>query len=60
MSNCSSVAEKSTTNVDENAENGKNNHFNPFATSFHVTDKVRASMKMPKLNEDMLKISEEL
>ena len=56
VSSCSSklAAQASTNNV----ENG--NHFNAFANSFHVTDKVRVSMSLPKLTEDMLKINQEL
>jgi hypothetical protein len=60
MSSCSSVAQKSSTILDQNAENGKNNQFNAFANSFHLADNVRASMSMPKLTEDMLKINEDL
>lgn len=54
MSNNINDIQQSVTNAKENAENGKNNHFNPFATSFHVTDNVRVSMSVPKLTEDML------
>lgn len=55
MSSCSSNAEEE---VSKNGDN--NNHFNVFANSFHVSDKVRASMSLPKLTEDMVKINREL
>lgn len=60
MSNHLSIIEKSATNTNENIENGTNNHFNPFATSFHITDNDRVSMSMPKLTEDILEINEDL
>lgn len=55
MSSCSSKFER-----EESDEGEKENHFNVFANSFHVTDKVRVSMSLPKLTEDMLKINQEL
>lgn len=37
-----------------------NNHFNAFANSFHVTEEVRVSTKIPKLTEDLLKEDSEV
>lgn len=55
MSSCSSKFE-----AEVSAHGDNNNHFNVFANSFHVSDKVRVSMSLPKLTEDMVKINQEL
>lgn len=36
------------------------NHFNAYANSFHVTDEVRASTKIPNLTENLLKEDSEV
>lgn len=35
------------------------NHFNVFASSFHISDKQRVSMSLPKLTEDVIKLNQE-
>lgn len=58
MSN--SCSSKFEAQVSVNGDNMNNNHFNVFANSFHVSDKARASMSLPKLTEDMVKLNQEL
>ena len=46
--------EDESLNEDENR-----NHFNVFANSFHISDKQRVSMSLPKLTEDVVKLNQE-
>jgi len=58
LSSCSSKFDNKQSAKNDEAEDPK--QFNAFANSFHLNDKVRASMSLPRLTEDMLKINEEL
>ena len=55
------MSNNSMNEQDENLLNDEENenHFNVFANSFHISDKQRVSMSLPKLTEDVIKLNQE-
>ena len=54
------MSQNSINEHDKNMLNDDNeNHFNVFANSFHISDKQRVSLTLPKLTEDVVKLNQE-